>query len=437
MRIEERTLIELDRQGGVDWFAPGKAALECPRCGSTTKHIVCTHIAPGVFEVIAECGCPLADVVPHLKRLALARNGHQPLPHHEERSAREAGTRLPEPPPQRPRQQQRAPPKGYTARELMGMTLPDPKFAVPGYICQGFNLLAGGQKLGKSWLAFSIALAISMGGKALGSIDVVQGDVLYLALEDNRRRLQDRLKKLLAGEEPPDRLWIYNEWPRMGDGGLSELKKWLTIHREARLVIVDTLKKIRPPRVKGASIYDEDYEYAGDLKALADMFDVAILALHHVRKATAEDVFDMVSGSVGLTAAADATLVLERSRGRKEAALHVTGRDIEEKAQDSAMGLLWDEETGIWSLVGTREEMQQSDERKRIIELLKSAGKPLSPRDIADELEKNPNTTRVLLRKMVQQGQIQADGFLYTHTLNTVNSVNDSHDVNAVNTRGE
>jgi RecA-family ATPase len=62
---------------------------------------------------------------------------------------------------------------------------------------EGLTLLAGKPKLGKSWLAFSVALSIAAGGGALGAQPVAKGDVLYLALEDNARRLQSRARRLL------------------------------------------------------------------------------------------------------------------------------------------------------------------------------------------------------------------------------------------------
>lgn len=335
----------------------------------------------------------------------------------EEAKATRNGHHKPKPPPRRKIE-------GFTAAELATMDLSEPKWAIPGIVCEGLTILAGGQKLGKSWLAFAIALAIAMGTKVLGKIDVLQGDVLYLALEDTKRRLKDRLLKLLQGEEAPSRLTIFTEWPAMDDIGLDWLQKWLESKPEARLIIIDTLKKVRPPRARNGNVYDEDYDFMGGLKALADEFGIAILVLHHVRKATAEDIFDMVSGSIGLTGAADATLVLTRDRGRQQGLLHLTGRDVEEQAKDDAMALEWDVETGGWTLIGTAAEVALSEERRQIIELLDMAQRWLSSKQISDMLNKNYNTTRVLLMKMAQAGQIQAFGGKYATVSLSINSVN-------------
>lgn len=80
---------------------------------------------------------------------------------------------------------------------------------VPGYIVEGLTLLAGKPKAGKSYLALNIAYAIATGGQVLGA-EVEQGDVLYLALEDNERRLQRRLDQIEPFRDKPKRLHFAN-----------------------------------------------------------------------------------------------------------------------------------------------------------------------------------------------------------------------------------
>jgi biotin operon repressor len=298
----------------------------------------------------------------------------------------------------------------YTAADLVAMEFEEPKWAVPGYLCEGLNILAGAQKLGKSWLVLGTAIAVASGGRALGTIQVEDGDVLYLALEDTKRRLKDRLLKLLKGAEAPSRLTITNEWPRLDDGGLDWIRDWLAQHSGARLVIVDTLKKVRPPRGKGGSFYDEDYDVMVSLKEVADEFEVCMVAVHHVSKAVHEDVFNSVSGSMGLTGAADATLILERPRGSNAGALHITGRDVEEKAGEDAMSLEFCEVSGSWTLKGTVAECGMSDERKAILEVLELSDCPRSPKEISDMLNKDRTTVRRLLQKMLEQGEVKSAG---------------------------
>jgi hypothetical protein len=137
----------------------------------------------------------------------------------------------------------------YTLPELMAMELPPPAWAVPGLLCEGLNILAGKPKLGKSFFALNIAVTLAAGGMALGSTRVVPGNVLYLALEDRLRRVQDRARKLLRGldmTDAPALLQFAVEWPRQHQGGLDALSKWLDTADNPKLVIIDVWAKFRP-----------------------------------------------------------------------------------------------------------------------------------------------------------------------------------------------
>lgn len=294
-------------------------------------------------------------------------------------------------------------PQGFKASEVMVMEMRDPKWAVEGYISEGLNILAGGQKLGKSWLALDLTIAVASGGLALGSIEVDAGDALYLALEDTLRRLKGRLEMLLRGAPAPERLELFTEWPRIGEGGEEWLQQWLTAHPSARLVVIDTLKKIRPGRGKNGNAYDEDYEFMGKIKAIADEFQVAILVLHHVRKMKADDPFDLVSGTMGLTGAADATMVMQRVRGKTDATLHITGRDIEEREEL----LNWDRETGVWTMIGDAEEYRRSEQRRDLLRVMAERGGPMSPKDVYEVMGGNRSSIRSLMARMANRGDIQ------------------------------
>jgi hypothetical protein len=412
----------------------GTKQSECPRCGG---HVILEPYAEdhrqGNVKCIGTRGlnkCSYGEVEAHFRELVRhAReydepesNGHEP-PAPEWQPPIATGKEFV------PNSAARQPKRNvemYTAADLVAMEFPEPKWAVPGYLCEGLNILAGAQKLGKSWLVLGTAIAVASGGRALGTLQVEPGDVLYLALEDTKRRLKDRLLKLLKGDDAPARLTITNEWPRLDEGGLEWLRDWLRLHGSARLVIVDTLKKVRPPRGKGGSFYDEDYEVMGSLKEVADEFEVCMVAVHHVSKAAHEDVFNSVSGSMGLTGAADATLILERPRGSNAGALHITGRDVEEKAGEDAMSLQFDEISGSWTLQGTVAECGKSDERKQILEVLQLAGRALSPKEIADMLNKNVSTVRTLLQRMLAAGEVRSAGSgLYIYPVDAVDGVDD------------
>ena len=302
-------------------------------------------------------------------------------------------------------------PQTITAYDLMALVLPPVKWVVPGLLPEGVTLLAGKPKLGKSWLALAIAIAIACGGVALGTKRMEWGEALYLGLEDNQRRLQRRLGKLLGGENAPEGLHIATAWPRVDEGGEEALGGWLEEHPEARLVVVDVLKRVRPRPSRHQSVYEADYESLEALHALAGKYGVAVLCVHHLRKAGADDPMDEISGSTGLSGAADGVLLLKRDRGRGDAYLHVDGRDIEEPAE---LALTWDPDTAGWTLAGDAEQFRLSQARAEIVEVLEKADEAMTPAEVADALGKSYNTIKQRLWQMSKEGQVLASDGRYS-----------------------
>jgi hypothetical protein len=139
-----------------------------------------------------------------------------------------------------------APPAGqpaiFSLRDLLSWEVPPIRWAIPAILPEGLTLLAGKPGLGKSWLALSLALSIAAGSVALGTLPVTQGDVLYLALEENARRLQARARQLLASMTGiPSGMECALDWPRLNEGGLASLKDYLQAHPNTRLVVDGTL----------------------------------------------------------------------------------------------------------------------------------------------------------------------------------------------------
>jgi hypothetical protein len=195
----------------------------------------------------------------------------------------------------------------------------------------------------------------------------------------------------------------------MDKGGLLALNKWLIDHKSARLVVIDTWPKFRPGKTPGANEYESDYQAAAELKAVADKYAVAIWALCHCRKLAAADPMDEVSGTLGLSGAADAVAVMRRERGRSDASLHLTGRDIEERE----IALRWTAEYALWEMIGDAEEYRLSQERQQVIDLLIRTGE-LGPTQVADLLDRKASATRKLLWTMAQQGQLVSSGGKYS-----------------------
>jgi hypothetical protein len=221
-----------------------------------------------------------------------------------------------------------SPSRIITADQLSGKTFPDPKWAVTGVLPDGATVLVGAPKKGKSWLLLGLGIAIAAGGRALGKVAVEAGDVLLLCLEDNQRRLQERLWRILDGEPAPERLHLVTEWPRLDEGADAELDAWLSAHPTTRLVGIDVLARLRPPSNGNGNLYQLDYWTLASLKAVADKHSVALVVVHHSRKATADDPLDTISGTAGLAGAADTALILTREKNRADGNLYVRGRDV-------------------------------------------------------------------------------------------------------------
>jgi hypothetical protein len=290
----------------------------------------------------------------------------------------------------------------WTAKELMDIDFPPPRWAVPGLICEGVTLLTGPPKVGKSWLSLGLAVAVATGGAAMGRVPVQQGPVLYLALEDTARRLKTRLSKVLGATPPPVGLTLATECAPF-PAGAAELTLWLDEHPDARLIIIDVLAKVRGASAPGIDPYQADYAAIGRFKVLADRYGVAIVLVHHVRKMASDDFLAEVSGTFGLAGAADATLSLKRGRGQADGVLHVTGRDVDESEYAAA----FDPEHGAWCLLdGPAETHNLGDTRHRIRTHLETHPDS-SPKQIAEAIGPDQHDNiRTHLGRMIEDGQV-------------------------------
>ena len=209
------------------------------------------------------------------------------------------------------------------ADTLLYEPLEKPSFVVDGLIPTGLTLFCGSQKIGKSWLMLKLCLCVSQ-GIPLWDMQTQEGDVLYLCLEDTFCRIQDRLFRLT--DEASGRLHFAVASDKLSDGLIVQLEDYLKEYPDSRLIVIDTLQKIRTASKDNA--YASDYGDISLIKDFADRHSLAVVVVHHIRKQNDSDVFNKVSGTTGLTGSADATFVLEQeSRASNAAKLYVTGRD--------------------------------------------------------------------------------------------------------------
>ncbi|MEV0527086.1 AAA family ATPase [Streptomyces sp. NPDC050439] len=311
----------------------------------------------------------------------------------------------PEPQPLQPAQQRIR--TAWTADELMNMQFPDPKWAVPGLISEGVNLLAGPPKVGKSWLSLGLALSVAAGGTAMDTVPVDGGPVLYLALEDTPRRLQSRMGKILGDRPAPSTLTLATSCPPIPQGGGELIGQWCERNPEARMIVIDVFAKIRGTSAPGSSAYDADYAAVGHVKRIADHYGIAVVLVHHVRKAGADDFLAEVSGTNGIAGAADATLVLKRSRGQADGVLHVTGRDVDE----SEYALRFYSEAGAWQLLeGPATDHTIGDSRATILRYVREHP-GTKPKQIAEGTGLQSDLVRQTCSRMAKDVQlIRKDG---------------------------
>ena len=337
----------------------------------------------------------------------------------------------------RKRERENRYPKGITAAELQGKTFAPIRWVVPGILPEGVTLLSGKPKMGKSWLALGWCLAVATGGTALGKRKVEQGGVAYFALEDNQRRIRSRMNTMLRGEPLPENLHIFTDWPKFDAANMGELKLryWLEDHPDTRLIVIDTIKKIRPRTSGNQNMYHVDYEAVEPLMTLAAAFNVGIVAVHHNNKMTdPDDPFDAVSGSTGLTGGVDTVLVLNRTRGNADAFLYVDGRDIEEQGKHP---LQWDPQVCSWTLQdGEPIRYEMSEERRVIYDALPEYGTDgIGPKVVAEVTGMTVDNVKKLLGKMVDATPREAykAGYgKYTKPINTTNngpSVHGGHSI--------
>lgn len=244
------------------------------------------------------------------------------------------------------------------ASDLQTAKIDPPEWLIPDVLPQGLAILCASSKVGKSWMAMQMCLAISRGKEFLDYASN-QAGCLYLALEDGIFRLKDRLNKVLDGGKAPSNFYLSIKANGLDGGLIKQLDEEFEEHPDIKLIIIDTLQKVRGSAKKDEIAYATDYRELGALKEYADNKRICIFLIHHLRKMADEnDVFNMISGSNGIMGVCDTIFIIYKKKRQDEnAVLFMTGRDI--RQQDVVVH--FDETKYRWEMVGTAEE----EERKR------------------------------------------------------------------------
>ena len=256
--------------------------------------------------------------------------------------------------------------------ELYDSVYPSKPPLIDGLLYPGTYLFAGAPKVGKSFLIAQIAYHTSM-GVPLWEYPVRKGTVLYLALEDDYRRLQERLYRMF-GTDGADNLFFSVSAGNLGNGLDEQLQEFMKQHTDTRLIIIDTLQKVREVGGDNYS-YANDYEVITRLKQFADSYGICILIVHHTRKQGSDDKFDMISGTTGLLGAADGAFLLQKEKRIGNAAtLEVSGRD----QQEQKLFLLRNPETLLWDFQKAETELWREPPEPLLDEIAERVMKDVS-----------------------------------------------------------
>ena len=225
---------------------------------------------------------------------------------------------------------------------LMTMPLKPINFIIENLLSEGLHILAGSPKVGKSWLALWLSVAVAKGEDVWGN-KVKKGDTLYLCFEDSQIRIQNRLFDIT--DEAADTVNFCTENAMLGGELEERIATFIAEHPDTVLIIIDTLQMIR--NTSKDNNYANDYSDLTILKKLADKYGIAILLIHHLRKEQDKDPFNRISGTTGIQGAVDSSFILvEENRGSGVATLSCVGRDIDYREIKLKRG-----EDNIWQVV--------------------------------------------------------------------------------------
>ena len=249
----------------------------------------------------------------------------------------------------------------FTAYELCRADIAPPNWLVEGVLPEGLAIVCAPSKTGKSWMMLQLCLEVCK-GKDFLDFKTRQADCLYYALEDSKYRLKDRMDKMLGAESAPENLHLAIQADPLDSGLIKRLEEETEEYPGIKLIVIDTLQKVRGKPNRAETSYISDYREMSVLKNFADRHHVCILLVHHLRKTADEnDVFNMISGSNGIMGACDTILIVsKKKRGDENATLSMTGRDIRQRD----LAVHFDDTKYHWEVIGTAEEEERKRERR-------------------------------------------------------------------------
>lgn len=288
--------------------------------------------------------------------------------------------------------------KVLSIKDLMQREFLEYEWIYKDFLPIGLTILAGKPKIGKSFLALKIALEVAR-----------EHTVVYMSYEDKQQQMQGKLKILFNSNENliSKNLYIPEEVFTMNYGGIEQLE-YLCSQYKPKLIVIDTLQKFRGlEKGNNLNIYASDYDLIGQIKEIADKFNIAILIIHHTKKGESDDPVELISGTTGISGGVDTLLILKKKRNESEAILYINGRNVSER--EIAMRF----EDGNWEFLGEASEHQKSIVRQKIKEVLIESGEPLTCREITDLTGLKAGAIKGTLHRMVNDNEIEKDNNKY------------------------
>ena len=265
---------------------------------------------------------------------------------------------------------------------LMKTELPPMKWAVAGILPEGFICLAGRPKAMKSWTALKLVYCVQNGLNFLDH-QTVQGDAIYFGLEDSKRRIKDRVSKMGFAKLKQPQIVLGGDVPYLSFGFEECLENWIKSKENPRLVVIDTLARIKPRQSKSGTAYDQDNLLMNGIQKLAVQNNLTVLFITHLSKSSQEYSFDKIQGSVGVQGMTDAMWMLDRGDGvNSKASLKGRGRDI----LDFEYALNWDGVSMSYLYEGNLDIINQNENRREITKAMEDLSKELDqvrPSDVA------------------------------------------------------
>ena len=272
--------------------------------------------------------------------------------------------------------------KGLDMHVLMNTEIAPLKYAIRPILPEGFVCIAGRPKAMKSWTMLKIAYAVVNGVDFMGH-KTEQGDVLYLALEDSKRRIKDRLLKMGEDKSKHPTILLANDVPYLGFGFEESIERWIEQSENPRLIIIDTLARIKPRQgKKSGTAYDLDNELLNKLQTIAIQKNITIAFVTHLSKQSTDYSWDRIQGSVGMQGMTDAMWLIDRGDTSKNASITGRGRDIE----DFEYAVKWNEDKYQYDFEGNLQIVEMNENRREVLdamrELTNAGTEEINPRDV-------------------------------------------------------